>query len=134
VTTYEPGTLNGHEYTLSVMSSAEPLKVTLVWTDEPAQLANGVVVNNLDLQVVSPNAATFLGNHFVGGASATGGVADAGNNVEQILIKSPVPGNWIVRVIATSVTVGTQGYALVATAQLATGTVPNPPTNLQVVP
>ncbi len=56
--------------TVPVASSAAPLKVTLVWTDLPGE----ALVNDLDLVVKSPNGTqTFLGNHFAGDVSTTGG-------------------------------------------------------------
>lgn len=118
VTSYEPEVLNGAEYTVSVVTAGEPLRVTLVWTDDPGQFANGAVTNDLDLQVIGPNPSlqSYLGNHFVGGASATGGGPDGANNVEQVLVNNPTPGAWVIRVIATNVQVGSQGYALVATS------------------
>lgn len=111
-----------HTHQVHVVSDAEPLKITLVWSEPPgaAESANPVV-NNLDLIVTSPNGVqTFLGNNFAGGFSAPGGVADAQNNVEMVLINNPTPGDWTVTVTATEVNVGNpgQGYALVATGDL----------------
>jgi M6 family metalloprotease-like protein len=107
---------------VDVASNAQRLKVTLVWSDPPgATNAATPVVNNLDLQVVSPDGTqTFLGNAFSGGVSTTGGTADALNNVEMVLVNTPAPGEWTIRVIGTAVNVGNpgQGYALVVTADL----------------
>ena len=99
------------------------LKVTLVWSDPPATAGTlNPAVNNLNLRVISPNGSqTFLGNRFVGGASATGGTADNINNVEQVMVNSPAIGTWQVVVDAASVNVApAQGYAVVATAGSAT--------------
>jgi hypothetical protein len=105
-----------------VATNTQPLKITLVWTEPPGTASSAApVVNNLDLEVVSPNGAqTFRGNVFAGGVSATGGVADALNNVEMVLVNTPAPGDWTVRVIATQVNVGNpgQGYALAVSADL----------------
>lgn len=105
---------NGHEYPLTLATSTEPLSVTLVWTDDSSHPA---LVNNLDLQVLDPNDQTFLGNHFTGGFSTSGGTSDNVNNVEQVLIENPAPGQWKLRVIASAVAIGPQGYALVATGR-----------------
>jgi hypothetical protein len=114
------------EHHVDIASNAQPLKVTLVWT-EPAAAEGSAnpVVNNLDLEVVSPDGTqTFLGNVFAGGVSVTGGAADALNNVEMVLVNAPAAGEWTVRVVGTAVNVGNpgQGYALVITADL-----PEPP-------
>ncbi len=109
-------------YRVKVATSNEPLKVTLVWTEPPAAAGvNNPVINDLNLEVVSPNGTqTFLGNHFVNGVSATGGNADAVNNVEVVLINNPMPGEWTIRVNANQVNVGNpgQGYAVVVTADI----------------
>ena len=57
------------------------------------------VVNNLDLEVISPDGTqTFRGNVFNNGVSVTGGAADALNNVEMVLVNNPAPGDWTIRV------------------------------------
>lgn len=107
---------------IDVASNAQPLKVVLAWSDAPGAVnAATPVVNNLDLEVVSPDGTqTFRGNVFTNGVSTTGGTADATNNVEVVLVNSPVPGDWTVRVIGTAVNVGSpgQGYAVAATADM----------------
>ena len=63
---------------VDVASNAQPLKITLVWTDPPGGAGSATpVVNNLDLEVISPDGTqTFRGNVFADGVSATGGAAD----------------------------------------------------------
>jgi Subtilase family len=107
---------------VNVVDNIQPLKIVLVWS-EPQGTVNSAnpIVNNLDLEAVSPDGTqTFRGNAFAGGVSVTGGVADANNNVEVVLINNPVQGNWTVRVIGTTVNVGNpgQGYALVVTGEI----------------
>jgi uncharacterized repeat protein (TIGR01451 family) len=105
-----------------VAGGAQPLRVTLVWADAPgAPGADNPVVNDLNLSVTSPDGTqTFLGNVFAGGVSATGGTADALNNVEMVLVNAPAAGIWTVTVNAPAVNVGSpgQGYALVVTADV----------------
>lgn len=106
------------EQTLQVTGNA-PLRVTLVWTEPPASAGAGqAAVNNLDLQVLTPGGATYLGNVFSGGASAPGGTADPRNNVEQVHLLTPEVGTYVVRIVATGVSVGTQGYAMLATGNV----------------
>lgn len=109
------------EYPLVVNSSTEQLRVTLSFTDAPASAGTGsgnAAVNDLDLEVVDPGGTLYRGNFFSAGASASGGSADTKNNVEQVHITSPAIGNWTVRVRATAVNQGTQGYALIATGDV----------------
>ena len=106
-----------------VATNAAPLKITLVWSEPPAQAnCDDPVVNNLDLIVRSPGGAqTFLGNHFVNGESSPGGAPDDRNNVEMVLINNPMPGDWRITVRAGSVNIPgvLQSYALVATGDIA---------------
>ena len=111
-----------HEHHVDVASNMQRLKVTLVWTEPPGTVnAATAIVNDLDLEVVSPGGAQlFRGNMFAAGVSTTGGAADTGNNVECVLVNAPAAGDWTIRVRATAVNVGNpgQGYALVVTADL----------------
>lgn len=122
------GLLTGETRThhVDVATNTQRLKVTLVWSDPPAAAGSAnPVVNNLDLEVVSPDGTqTFRGNVFAAGVSVTGGAADALNNVEMVLINTPAVGDWTIRVIGTAVNLGNpgQGYAVVVTADM-----PEPP-------
>jgi subtilisin-like proprotein convertase family protein len=122
------------EYTVNVTANTQPLKVHLVWTDpESTTLAATNLVNNMDLEVVSPSATLYRGNVFATGQSTTGGTADVLNNVEGFVLNSPATGNWTIRVKATAIP-GTgsapysnrQGYALVATWATCTSTLAAP--------
>jgi len=107
------------DYTITVTDSAEKLKVTLVWTDPPAAAGSGSPsINNLDLVVIDPSSTTYLGNVFSGGVSVPGGSADTLNNVEQVHVASPALGTWTLRVVATAVNQGPQGYAIVASGAI----------------
>ncbi|MEK6676108.1 MAG: S8 family serine peptidase, partial [Planctomycetota bacterium] len=106
-------------YTVSILNSSQKLKVTLVFTDVAATAgASTAAINNLDLEVTSPSATLYFGNVFSGGLSATGGVRDIRNNVEQVHLNNPEVGVWTIRVAATAINQSTQGYAVVVTADL----------------
>ena len=110
---------------LNVISSTEPLKITLVWTDPPpAPGAHVVLVNDLDLEVIAPDGTLYLGNDFAGGQSTTGGAPDSRNNVEQVLITAPSAGIWTARVRGTAINISTQGYGLVCTGDLSQAPAP----------
>jgi hypothetical protein len=115
------------EFEIGVTGSSEKLKITMVYTDkEAAPAAAFVPVNDLDLEVISPSGATYLGNVFSGGLSATGGSPDALNNVEQVHIGGPEIGVWTVRVVGTAVNAGTQGFALAISGEVNDPVVPCP--------
>lgn len=102
------------EMFIAVRDSTEVLRATLAFADAPAAVnATVAPVNNLDLQLISPGGVVYRGNVLASGVSVPGGVADAINSVEQVKIANPVPGRWRVRVIASAVNQGPQGFAVV---------------------
>ncbi|HET9031542.1 MAG TPA: S8 family serine peptidase [Dokdonella sp.] len=114
------------EYTINNVAGNAELRVTLTWFDpEAAGGAGMALINNLDLEVVAPNASVYKGNVFASGVSITGGAADARDSVEQVRLTNPQPGAYTIRVKATSVPGNgrpqsdTQGYAVVASGAFA---------------
>ncbi|QKK02959.1 MAG: S8 family serine peptidase [Pseudomonadota bacterium] len=110
---------NQDTYTFDVASNADPLRVTLAWTDPYAATGSGVkLINDLDLEVESPSNTIYYPNRN----DYSGGSADRLNNVERVHVSSPETGQWTVRVIGYSVPgnggagTNTQPYALVAGA------------------
>lgn len=106
------------------IDSTRPMKITLAWSDAPAAPnASIALVNDLDLDVVAPNATQYRGNWFSGGWSIAGGNANRREVLENVYLASP-SGTYVVRVTAASlpgdgvpyVGDGTdQDYALVLT-------------------
>ncbi|TVQ74887.1 MAG: hypothetical protein EA380_11980 [Phycisphaeraceae bacterium] len=112
---------------IQVLNDAEPLKITLAWTDPPASPgAMTALVNDLDLEVIAPNGDVYFGNVFGSGWSITGGEPDRLNNLEQVHIQMPEPGVWMIRIIGANVKQGLQGYALATTG--AVSSLPAPAT------
>lgn len=112
-----------------VLSDVEPLVITLTYTDVPGvPLSVPALVNDLDLEVISPDGTIYRGNRFdqfglsIPGASA----ADSVNNVEGVYVDRPQRGEWIVRVAARNVVEDArfdtnetdQDFALVVSANL----------------
>jgi hypothetical protein len=107
-------------FVLRVAGSSEPLKITMAFTDHAAAIeADPAPVQDLDLEVEGPNGF-FLGNEFdvLSGVSRTGGGHDPRNNVERVIVATPTPGNWTVRVRGADCPLGAQGYAVVANGDL----------------
>lgn len=105
-----------------VTSPAVPLKIVLVWTDYPGDAsAAKALVNDLDLQVTGPNGVIY---------SPVGGL-DRLNNVEAVRIPNPIPGRYIIKILAHSVPMGPQPYALAITGALADARVKGTVTTLQ---
>ncbi|MHB8788793.1 MAG: S8 family serine peptidase [Desulfobulbaceae bacterium] len=91
-------------------------KVTLVWTDYPGmEGAATTLVNDLDLQVITPDGAIYEGNVFSNGISVAGGTADRLNVEEQVFIPTLQSGNYTVRVSGYNIPFGPQPFAVVVT-------------------
>lgn len=88
------------EKRILIGSANEPLRITLAYTDEPGLPAALIaLVNDLDLEVVSPDGHTFRGNRFADGESIPdASLPDTINNVEGVYLSTPAPGEYIVRV------------------------------------
>jgi hypothetical protein len=96
---------------LEVVSSAEPLRIMLAWTDPPASLSAAVqLVNDLVLLLVGPDGTTYQGNGVAAG--------DRTNNVEGIILNNPPLGQYQVQVHAFNVPLASQPYALVVAGPL----------------
>jgi hypothetical protein len=88
-----------------VHSSAQPLKITLVYTDVAGfPGAIPALVNDLDLEVVGPDGTLYRGNQIAIGESIPNPRgADAINNVEAVHLAQPLPGDYLVRVVGKSI-------------------------------
>lgn len=93
------------------------IKITLVWTDYPANpSAYFALVNDLDLLVtdVSTTPTILRGNHFdSAGYSIGGGSPDTINNVEMIIFPADVSGIYQIQVVPSLIAEPPQGFALV---------------------
>jgi hypothetical protein len=105
-------------FSLIVPYNGAPLTVSLAWDDYEATLnANPTLINNLDLELVSPNGTIWrpwVLNPASPASNATRGV-DNRNNQEQVQVPSAsvLAGTWTVRVRGATVPQGPQDYSLV---------------------
>lgn len=123
----------GEEYELhfTVNSVSQPLKATLVWHDAPASPASSFTpVNNLDLEILLPTGQTLIGNNIANGVSAFGGTPDEINNVEMVMLPASIVGDYVLKVKATAVNDGQQGFAIVITGDVAESTLGCSPADL----
>ena len=114
------GLKEGEEFSFEIPASNN-LKVVLVWSDPPSPLISlKTLVNDLDLEVVSPSQRIYRGNNLVNGFSVDGGTKDSLNNVEMVNIQNGESGLWTIKVKGSDIE-GTldepysqeQGFALV---------------------
>ncbi|MEN3045705.1 MAG: S8 family serine peptidase [Candidatus Hydrothermales bacterium] len=82
-------------YRLNVLGSGFPLIIVLSWIDYPGS-ANTypVIVNDLDLKVISPTGTIYRGNVTSGGWSTPGGSFDRLNLWELFRLQNPAVGEW----------------------------------------
>ncbi|WP_148614135.1 Calx-beta domain-containing protein [Nocardioides rubriscoriae] len=87
----------------TVHDTTQPVRVTLAWTDAAGPTVGNAYVNDLDLEVTA-GGLTYRGNVFgTDGLSATGGSADAKNNLESVFLPAGTSGPVSVRVVATNI-------------------------------
>ena len=82
------------EQRVLIASAAEPLKITLAYTDVPGSpVTVPALVNDLDLEVLAPDGHIYRGNQFSTGESIPDAPAfDNINNVEAVHLAAPVAG------------------------------------------
>ncbi len=99
----------------TTIAEAELLIVTLVWTDPPGK----DVQNQLTLDVVSPDGTfkgnaehTYLKKPNIFHHRTKGITFDTRNNVQQVRIAAPTPGEYVISVSGFAVLHPKQGFAL----------------------
>ncbi len=105
------GELREYEF---VRVARQPLRVVLCWTDTAAALfPAAALVNDLDLELVSPDGNRYRGNQLYAGQSAANPpLWDERNTIEVCLLDVPLDGRWTVRVLARNVYTERQPYAV----------------------
>ena len=73
--------------TVSAADSSKPVRVVMVYTDQPGAAGSQPQVNDLNLSVQA-DGLTYLGNQMTGQWSTPGGLADKVNNVEAVFLQS----------------------------------------------
>ncbi len=131
------------EFFLETTGAPLPLRIVMVFMDEPATLGAAYApVNDLDLEVID-GAQSYWGNALAGGASVPDSLPDPLNTVELVLLPAPAATRFTVTVHANQVAGGRQGFALVATGPLsppattglaAAGARPKAPVRMEVAP
>lgn len=122
VVDFSEGLETGYQFLgkVNVSGATEPLRVTLNWTDFPgAEYASPALVNDLNLEVLSPSGKIYKGNNFSNNVSTEDGSFDTKNPVENVFVAAPETGEWKIHVQANNVPQGPQPFALIVTGELA---------------
>ncbi|MBS1262619.1 MAG: Serine protease AprX [Calditrichaeota bacterium] len=99
-------------------NGVDPLRVTICWTDPPAQVnANPALVNDLDLRMIEDATGDEFMPYVLDGNNPTAPVErddNTADNVEQVYISDPAPGTYTIVVShKNSLQDGEQAYSLV---------------------
>ncbi len=93
-------------YTVTVPPGTSQLRLSLAWTDVPADpAASRALVNDLDLRVDTPDGLFYNGNFGLAQSpfSLPGGLPDRLNNLENVILDDPEPGTYTVTVTGAAV-------------------------------
>ena len=112
-------------FSISVGGADPELRLSLAWDDAPGTPnVFGSLVNDLDLVVTDPLGTRhypFTLDPQNPGVTAIQTASDHLNNVEQVIVTSPMAGNWSVEVVGTNVPEGPQSYGISASHPLQEG-------------
>lgn len=105
---------------LDIPADVDEVRVMVYWTDPAAAInADKALVNDLDVFMIDENQDRYrpwilnpTPDPALLDLPATRGI-DTLNNMEQVLIENPEPGNYRIRVEGTNIPVGPQDYYVV---------------------
>lgn len=102
-------------HSITVPENAKNLKITLVWNDPPAGINSNIsLVNDLDLEVITPDSTIFLPwilNLDAPEQQAMRG-KDKFNNTEQVTIENLISGSYTVNISGAYVSNTSQQYSI----------------------
>jgi hypothetical protein len=96
------------------LSGRAPIHVVLAWTDTAALPgAATAIVNDLDIDLTSPDGNHYHGNQFYNGWSRVNAETWDTRNVEEVcLVPHPLTGRWSAKVIGRNVYTARQPFAV----------------------
>ncbi|MGQ9707504.1 MAG: S8 family serine peptidase [bacterium] len=114
----ESGRFDEYEVTIDRRT---PMRVVLAWTDTAAApTAQIALVNDLNLELISPDDNRYRGNQLLRGQSVPNPINWDERNVEEVCqLNRPLPGVYKIRIYARNIYTVRQPYALVIKASVA---------------
>lgn len=125
----------GQTFTMTVKSnggSNNPLKASITWTDAPGQAKSNtvendpisVLINNLDIKITKDGTEVFYPWRLNPSVPTSNALRNADNNVdnvEQVMIDTPLTGNYVITVTHKGTLVsGGQDFSLLITGVVST--------------
>jgi serine protease AprX len=95
-----------------------PFRVTIAWTDRPAH----GLQQSLDLVILGPDGKRKPGNPDL--VRVPGQKSDHFNNLQQVTLEAPQPGEYRIQILAYNTLFEAQGFSLVATGKLGSELLP----------
>ena len=107
-------------FSIAVPANVKQLKITLAWTDTPAQAnASKALVNDVDALLTLPPALQSWQPWVLSTKAAKDSLAlpayratDTLNNVEQITVDAPQPGTYQLQIKGTRIATASQAFAV----------------------
>ena len=104
-----------NSHAITVPENAKNLKISLVWNDLPAAINSNIsLVNDLDIEVISPDNTSFLPwilNPDTPEQQAVRG-KDKINNSEQVTIENPASGSYTITIMGSYISNASQEYGI----------------------
>ncbi|MEK6301711.1 MAG: S8 family serine peptidase [Acidobacteriota bacterium] len=102
----DTGIGNAWTSTFFVPAGQAEVHLTLVWDDPAGVPAGQILINDLDLRLIAPDATVFTPWTLIPATPAVAAVRNGGNdavnNVEQVSVLGPMAGVWTVQVSANA--------------------------------
>ena len=109
------GVATGEDKTFQFeLSGRAPIHIALAWTDTAAAPGAAIaIVNDLDLELTSPDGNVYHGNQFYNGWSWANPQGWDDRNTEEVcLVPHPLTGLWTARIIGRNVYTSHQPFAV----------------------
>lgn len=116
---YATGSIQQDEtktFSIAVSNNIAELKVAAYWPDKPASLYSRItLVNDIDITVTAPDGTVIKPQVLDSVSSSILSLSvqgnDHSNNLEQVTIKNPTAGNYIVTIKGYAIPFGPQDYS-----------------------
>jgi hypothetical protein len=102
------------------VNSAIPLRICVAWADTAAAAyASRTLINDINVQLISPSGAYYRGNLYTDGQSTANPATWDTINVEECLrVNAPEAGQWRLAITGQNIPNGSMGFAYAVTGDV----------------